>query len=72
MREHGLVTEVTEQNQNPWTAFSAFWLHRAIDRVEDWSDDGRRLACEAMLRTLTDPLRLRAPTPPPDSPPGSI
>jgi len=57
------MTEPTGQDQSPATTFTAFWLFRATDRVYEWSEDGRRLACEAALRVLADhepAVRLRA------------
>src|SRR5215211_5119430 len=57
------MTEPTGQDQSPATTFTAFWLFRATDRVYQWSEDGRRLACEAALRVLADhepAVRLRA------------
>jgi chlorite dismutase len=48
------MTDPTGPEPTPRATFTAFWLYRATDRVYDWSDDGRRLACEAMLRALAD------------------
>jgi chlorite dismutase len=48
--------------ETPKTAFTAFWLFRSTDRVYDWSDDQRRLACESALRALShheDTVELR-------------
>jgi peroxiredoxin len=41
-------------SETPKSTFTAFWLFRSTDRVYDWSDDGRRLACETALRALSD------------------